>query len=162
MFTAEIHPWEGLVPTVPDRGYQDELTEEWTVEWKMDGRSYRFTVPKGYTFSPSIPGIFFPLLPTSRFRHASAPHDWAYFNRGDVEAEVKENGEWKSLGRPLTRKEVDRAFIIHAAQVAETINARYGERVAEVKSWQLGLAYIGVRAGGWFLWYDWPQKLGLK
>ena len=146
IFTANVEAWDRLIPTVPADNFKDVLVEEWTVEWKDNGLNYRFTIPEGYPFNPSVPGIFSPLVPASRLRHASAPHDWGYKHQGDVDAEVIRHGRWEPLGRPLTRKELDRAFIIHARQVGKTIRAK-------TITWRLFLTYIGVRIGGLFYWH---------
>ena len=160
LLQKEVRPLQILVPTIQDRAWQDELTERWTVEWEDGGVEFRFSIPRGYTFQPSIPTPFKGIVPPEQVRLAAAMHDWGYANRGDVGAEVRLDEEWKRLERPLTRREVDRGMVIVAQKVAATINERYGEEVASIAPWRLLLVFVFIVAFGWFLWDDWPERLG--
>lgn len=116
-----------------------ELQTEWTYTWAWGGTYYRVTVPRTYSFEPSIPRIVWPLVAPAEALTASCLHDYLYGERPYIERRERE-GRWIETRKP-TREEADRLF--------HRIMAEQGHAW-----WRRALAHGWVRALGWAWWYD--------
>jgi hypothetical protein len=123
-----------------------ELAVDWTYEWAHDGIRRRIVVPKGFQYDgASVPRLVWTLsgiLPDGLIRAAALFHDWLYQHKGQLpERSYQEfyRGNWRDVGMVVSRGEADRLF----ARIM---------REAGVSTVKRRLAYLGVRACGWWAW----------
>jgi hypothetical protein len=129
---------------VGERAY--ELVADWTYEWKHDGIRRRITVPKGFVCDgASVPRLVWTLtgiLPDGLIRAAALVHDWLYKHQGRLPLgsyQEFRDGAWAGLDWVVSREVADRLF----ARIM---------REAEVRKVRRRMAYVTVRACGWWAW----------
>lgn len=116
-----------LLLPIKYKGAEDyQLFENWTVT--VNGVDY--TIPAGLVVDgASVPrACWFFMPPDGLHRGAALFHDWSYINRGNF-----------TRGPPLTRLQTDEAFYNLMIE-------------AGVSPARAGIAYRGVRLGGWAAW----------
>jgi YD repeat-containing protein len=129
---------------VGERTY--ELVEDWTYEWDHAGLRRRITVPKGFVCDgASVPRLVWTctgVLPDGLIRAAALVHDWLYKHRGRLPLgsyhELR-GGHWLDVPLAASREASDRLF----ARIM---------REAGVPRLKRRMAYISVRACGWWTW----------
>lgn len=103
-------------------------------QWPFTENGRKHIVPKGVVIDgASVPRLCWPWMPPDGLHRAGAAgHDWAYLNKGHID------------GLSLSRAECD--LIFYNLMVDAGVSPR-----------RAGIAYRGVRLGGWAVWNR-PQE----
>jgi hypothetical protein len=133
------------VRPVTDQAYR--LQTNYCYCWVKNGVQNRILVPPGFTYDgASVPRIAWTvsgILPDGLIRAAALVHDWIYGFAGRLpegsHQYKTDDTEWSNVVGRWKRREADRLF---------------GRmmREAEVPRSKRRLAYLAVRAFGWFAW----------
>jgi hypothetical protein len=126
------------------------LEEDFVFTWDVGDKTFRIEIPAEYDYEVSGPlasqVILITVGPYYAGEDVSLGHDWGYRFRGDVDAWVKEKGQWYPLRRPLTKREIDEIMR------SDPEDPRHVQL----------LMWAGVRLFGWWKWYDWDEWISDK
>lgn len=136
-------------------GNKRRLVEPYTHTWYKAPRAFTVTVPKGFAYRPSVPGLPAAVLallpngiaPTYALENASCVHDFVYAHRGRMTYVVHNRlaKPQSSFGqKDMTRSEADAVMLSDEKD----------------PTWLKLYAWLFVRAFGWWAWYDWPDRIG--
>ncbi|WP_081452469.1 DUF1353 domain-containing protein [Verrucomicrobium spinosum] len=138
-------PYALPIPS-PDDGPLYRVTSDWSYVWKINRRTYRLRVPRGFEFDgASVPWWMWSLLrvpPDGLHRAAALAHDYLYRHVGRVPLGHQQElirGKWMDCTSPWLREEADALF----ARIL---------RECGVSMVRRRLMYLGVRIFGKSSW----------
>lgn len=121
------------------------LVRDWDYVWREGELRHRIRIPCGDEHDgASVPRLAWTvagITPDGLIRAAALLHDWLYKWRGAVPLyyAAEPMGDWRRTVRVFTRSESDALFRRVMAE-------------AGVGAIRRRIAYLGVRAGGWWAW----------
>lgn len=143
-------PYEGRFEHLPPS--VEDASKVFIDPSSMRSNIYRVRIQKGFLWRPSIPMVFWPLVPMHYIYPASLVHDWIYRYKGRLEKggqfSVRFEKKWYDINR-VSRKFADQAF-------------REVMKATNVPAWRRKMAYAGVRIGGGFKWESKYDPIGNK
>ncbi len=116
-------------------------------EWQDKAARFRLVVPPGFVNDgASVPRLLWTLAGLTQdgeIRAAAILHDFIYHHKGDPAAMegwfVGAFDQWVVCNKPITRPEGDTLFRLYAL--------KFG-----LSPYRARLAWLGVRAAGWWAW----------